>query len=165
VVPPPLWVEHALGSPAAPFTPKLLRVALGALILQESSGKCRTVVMDPGEQHPGEDESDFFHRLELDWGVDSYFIIVPSGTKVLGTVFEGGMLIRDLHYGKRSTFSLFPQASSVDVRDDGEMVFIEKGKRTQYLKSLARKASHVQPWTDFEDLREAVLSRALIDNP
>jgi hypothetical protein len=121
--------------------------------------------MDPKDQLAGEDDSDFFRRLEVERGVDSYFIIVPPQAKVLGTVFEGGMLIRDLHYGRRSTFSLFPSASSVEIRDDGEVVFLEKGKRTQYLRSLARKALHFQPWDDMEDLREAVLSRALIDLP
>ncbi len=39
---------------------------------------------------------------------------------------------------------------------------IIRGKRTRYLKSLARKAEHVEFWHSLEELRESVLQHALV---
>lgn len=56
-------------------------------------------VMQPADQLPGEDEADFFARLEAEYAVDAYFVIIPLNAKVLGTICEGGMLVRDFKWG------------------------------------------------------------------
>lgn len=157
----PPWIESAVGGPVTNFQPKLLRVALAVLIEKGSNGQVGTVVMDPSDQRKGEPDDDFFRRLEVENDVDAYFVIVPARTKVMGTIFEEGMLVRDFHFGRDPFVALFPEASTVKLPDDGSIEFVERGKRTQYLKSVARHAKHVDPWEGLEDLRERVLKRAL----
>ncbi|MDG7006389.1 MAG: hypothetical protein JRM86_05585 [Nitrososphaerota archaeon] len=118
--------------------------------------------MDPRLQHPGEDDADFFERLEGDPELVAYFFIVPAKAKVVGTVFEEGMLRRDFKYGKLPRIVLFLEAGTVRSLSGGTFEFVEHGKRARYLRSFARKAEHVEIWNSLDDLKEAVLNRALI---
>ncbi len=156
-------MRDALDGAVGPFTPRILRLALSALIERESEGRCRAVIMGPADQWEGEDEADFFHRIELERKVDAYFFIVPARCKVLGTIFEEGMLVRDFQRGRAPLIVLFPKDRTFKESEDGSVMFVEKEKRTQYLRSLARKAVHVQPWGSLEELRDAVLQWALLD--
>jgi hypothetical protein len=49
--------------------------------------------MDPSGQRPAEDSADFFRRPEVENFEDAYFTVLPARAKVLGTIFEGGMLV------------------------------------------------------------------------
>jgi hypothetical protein len=118
--------------------------------------------MDPRDQLPDEDDVEFFERLEGTPGLAAYYFIVPARAKVVGTVFEEGMLRRDFKYGGHPRIVLFIEAQTVKRLDGGTFEFTEKGKRSRYLRSVVRKAEHVEFWETFDDLREAVLQRALI---
>jgi hypothetical protein len=120
-----------LDIPAVPFNPKLLRLALAKLIHQESAGRVAGLVMDPAYQRPEESDSDFFRRLELENRVESYIVIVPSRAKLLGTLFEGGMLIRDFHHGDHPRIAFYPESSMVKISMAGSVEFVEKGNRTR----------------------------------
>lgn len=161
-VPAPIWAQDALDHHPDPFTPKHLREAAAAVIQDEDPAR-QGVVMDPGDQREGESDGDFFHRLEDEHDVDAYFIIVPMQTKVLGTIFEGGMLERDFHYGQNPTVLLFLEQGFARREDGGTYTFTAKGKRTRYLESLAERAHHVHFWETFEELIDAVLTWALVD--
>lgn len=143
------------------FQPKTLRIALGILIEKESGGNCKAIVMDPSDQQPGESDIDFFRRLEIENSVDSYFIVVPARTKILGTTFGEGILARDFQLGRAPYVALFPEMSTVRELANGDVEFTEKGKRTRYLKALARKSRHVEPWDGLEDLRDLAVARAM----
>lgn len=161
-VAPPAWVTALLGPEASPFQPHSLRLVLSALLERESRGTCRGIVMDARDQLPDEDEVDFFERLERTPGLAAYYFIVPARAKVIGTVFEEAMLRRDFKYGVRPRIVLFLEAQTVKRLEGGAFEFTEKGKRARYLRSVLRKAEHVELWETFDDLREAVLQRALI---
>lgn len=137
------------------YQPKHMRTYLKRIIERDPSR--RAVVMDPSGQKPGERDGDFFHRLEIENEVDSYVITVPSNTKVLGTVFEGGMLERDFHYGANPRILLFLQSTYAGRDHHDKIEFVEQGKRTRYLESLADRAHHVGLWEEPEDLMELVL--------
>lgn len=87
------WPAWALGARREPFTPNHLRQLLAERIAAASEGTVAGLVMDPVDQRPGEDDADFFQRLEQ--GVKAYMVILPARAKVLGTIFEGGLLVRD----------------------------------------------------------------------
>lgn len=156
-------MTDALDETPDPFTPKDLREALAALIAEEYPGR-QGVVMDPGDQGEDESDGDFFHRLEREHEVDAYFIVFPTWTKVLGTIFEGGMLERDFHYDEDPTVLLFLQEGFARYEGAGEYTFTAKGKRTRYLETLAERAHHVAFWDSFEALEEKVLTWAGIDS-
>ncbi len=118
--------------------------------------------MDPRLQRPGEDDTDLFERLEGDPELEAYYFIMPAKAKVVGTVFEEGMLRRDFKYGRNPRISLFLEASTVKSLPGGGVEFVEKGKRARYLRSFSRKAEHVEFWSSLDDLKEAVLNRALL---
>lgn len=157
-----MWAEEALGHAPDEFTPKHLREAAAALIEDEDPSR-QGVVMDPDDQEEGESDGDFFHRLETEHDVDAYFIVVPTRTKVLGTVFEGGMLERDFHYGRNPTVLLFLEEGFARHEGQGTYRFKAKGKRTRYLETLAERAHHVHLWETFEELTEAILTWALVE--
>lgn len=158
----PLWAEDVLDSDLDAFTPKHLREALAAHIALEGPVR-EGVVMDPADQREGESDGDFFHRLEREHDVDAYFIVVPTQTKVLGTIFEGGMLERDFHYDEDPTVLLFLQEGFARDHGGGEYEFTAKGKRTRYLETLAERAHHVAFWDAFEELLDKVLTWATLD--
>lgn len=162
MVDPPPWATPLLGPAAVRFEPHTLRLALSLLLERESEGRCRGIVMDPRLQRPGEDDDDFFERLESDPELTAYFFIVPTKAKVVGTVFEEGMLRRDFKYGKRPRIFLFLESGTVRCLPGGSFEFVEKGKRARYLRSFARKAEHVEIWNSLDDMKEAVLNRALV---
>lgn len=161
-VPAPLWVREALEEEPDPFSPKHLRQAAASLIEDEAPNR-RGIVMDPADQHEGESDGDVFHRLEQEHDVDAYFVIVPMQTKVLGTIFEGGMLERDFHYGMNPSIVLFLEEGFAEDFGGGVYRFTAKGKRTRYLESLAERAHHVHVWDSFEGLIDAVLEWAMAD--
>jgi hypothetical protein len=159
----PTWVSSELGGPITEYTPKTLRLALAAAIERESGGKCSAIVMDRALQHDGEDDADFFQRLEIEHRPDSYFFVFPAGAKILGIVFEAGMLVRDFAHGQSPQMVMFAERPIVMTGANGSVEFRERGNRTRYLRSVARRAKHLQIWESTEDLREVVLQRALID--
>lgn len=161
-VPTPIWAQAALEEAPDSFTPKHLREAAAA-ILEDEDPTRQGVVMDPEAQEEGESDGEFFHRLEDEHDVDAYFVIVPMRTKVLGTVFEGGMLERDFHYGRNPTVLLFLEEGFARNEGDGAYTFIAKGKRTRYLESIAERAHHVHLWETLEGLIDAVLAWAFVD--
>jgi len=119
--------------------------------------------MDPARQRSGEDDADFFRRLEIVEGVDAYFIILPSRAKLLGTIFEGGMLVRDFHYGRAPSLTLFVERPLIAADGRGGFEFVARGKRTRYLRSLVGRAHHVQIWETVEELLASILDRADAD--
>lgn len=161
-MPAPIWARDALDPNPDPFTPKHLREAIASIIEEEDPAR-QGVVMDPGGQREGEADGEYFHRLEEEHDVDAYFVLVPRRTKVLGTIFEGGMLERDFHYGKNPTVLLFLERGFARHEGSGTYTFTAKGKRTRYLESLAERAHHVHLWETLEDLVDAVVTWALLD--
>lgn len=153
----PAWLRD----PSSPYQPKDLRVHLARMISEED-GTRRGVVMDPAHQRPDEPPGEFFRRLELEHSVDAYCIIVPHATKVLGTVFEGGMLERDFHYGQNPRILLLLDRRFA-VEHRGVVRFTAEGKRTRYLESLASRAHHVAFWDEPEDLVDLVLEWTFSD--
>ena len=149
----PIWAHDV---DPGPFTPKALRLQAAACIARASRGEILGLVMDPKAQRPDEDDAAFFHRLETEHAIETYFIIVPLQTKVLGTVFEGGMLVRDFQWGRTPRIVLFVQDGFAEEDEDGGFVFTEAGKRTRYLESLANRAHHVQKWDTFETRMDVI---------
>lgn len=156
-------VEALLGRSSTPYQPRDLRRAAALLIAKDSDGRRLGFVMDPSEQRPGEDEADFFRRLEVEHLVDAYFIILPDRAKVLGTVFEGGMLVRDFHFGRSPRIVLFAEDSVIKSDGRGAFEFVSKGRRTRYLRSLATRAEHVVVWRGLERLFASILDLADAD--
>lgn len=152
-------MTDALDETPDPFTPKHLREALAALIEEEYPDR-QGVVMDPDDQGKDESDGDFFHRLERQHEVDAYVIVFPTRTKVLGTIFEGGMLERDFHYDEDPTVLLFLQEGFARHEGGGKYTFTAKGKRTRYLETLAERAHHVGFWGSFEELEGKALTWA-----
>ncbi len=99
--------------------------------------------MGPNLRRAGELDADLFRRLELEALVDAYFFVFALRAKVLGTVFEGGMLLRDFHLGGHPRIYLFIERGFAALRRDGSVEFTATGKRTRYLESLAAHAKHV----------------------
>lgn len=164
-VPPPHELPELLGER---YTPKSLRTAAARRITAETEGNVRTIVMDSADQRPGEDEADFFHRLEVEHDVDTYLIVVPTRAKVLGTVFEGGMLVRDRQRGLDPRIGFFPQRGYARQALDGTVDFeteAAKGKRTRYLQSVTRAAQHVELWERPEDLLPRLVARSVMPWP
>lgn len=154
--------------PQEPYTPKSLRTAAARRIIAEADGKVRVVIMDPSHQRPGEDDADFFHRLEVEHEVDTYLIVVPMKAKVLGTVFEGGMLVRDRQRGFDPRIAFFPQHGYARQGSDGTVDFETegaKGKRTRYLQSVTRAAQHVELWEQPGDLLPRLVARSIMPWP
>ena len=118
--------------------------------------------MTPDQARTGEGPADFFRRLEVEARIDAYFFIVPLRAKVLGTVFEGGMLQRDFHYGRPPRVAMFLQRGFAR-ESKGGLTFTAKGKRTRYLESLAAEAEHVALWDSFDELLELVGVWAEVD--
>lgn len=159
-VPAPLWAAELLGELPEPFTPKHLRLAAAARIEAESDGRVSAVVMDPKGQKPSEDDADYFERIERERAIDAYFVVVPLRTKILGTVFEGGMLRRDFAHGRRPYIAVFIERGAARIDEHERWEFVEKGHRTRYLASLAKVAGLVQEWETLEDLVESLVERA-----
>ena len=151
---PPAW-----WAPGAGQGPKRLR-----LDLKDALGRIGVpcVVMDPSDQLEGEADDAFFHRLETQHHVERYIIIVPPQTKILGTVFEGGMLVRDFHYGRNPEIMCFFHETFAKTDGRGQVTFTDQGKRTRYLESLAAKAHHVGFWADPEELVPMILRWATL---
>ncbi len=147
-----------------PLTPNGLRLQLAEAIRLDSGRARRALVMGRDERAPGEDDADFFRRLELANRVDAYFVILPLRAKVLGTVFEGGMLRRDFHHGLSPRIFLFLERGIAEVDPQGRWTFKEKGKRTRYLESLAVRSEHIAVWADVGDLFDQVLRWAAVDD-
>lgn len=153
---PPIWLAGLLGERPNPFTPRHLRLAAAAGIARRSGGGRRGFVMRSEEQRPGESDARFFRRLEVENEVDSYFIVLPLHAKLYGTVFEGGMLVRDSLFGRDPSIVLFIESGfAKDTGADG-LVFLAKGKRTRYLRDLVAAAEHAELWETYEDLMDAV---------
>ncbi len=159
---PPAWVASLLGPEAHPFTPRTLRKALAVLLDRESSGEWHGLVMDPEGQLSGEDDADYFERIEEEHTPVAYVFVIPEKAKIIGTVFEEGMLRRDFKYGHGPRVLLFLETGTANALPGGVYEFVSKGKRTRYLRSLARKAEHVEFWRTFEDLRDDLLRRVLV---
>lgn len=141
-------------------TPHELRVSLARLIEVDSGGQAMGVVMDPQAQDGGEDDVAFFERLEAIHRTEHYFVIMPRECKVLGTVFEGGMLVRDFKWGGHPKLTLFMQTGIAQRSADGMYDFQEQGRRTRYLTSLATRAHNVVEWETIQDLRVRVTKQA-----
>ncbi|MDG6969840.1 MAG: hypothetical protein JRN54_01870 [Nitrososphaerota archaeon] len=140
----------------------MLRKALAIHLERESSGEWHGLVMDPVGQRPGEDDADYFERIEGENNPVAYLFIIPEKAKIIGTVFEEGMLRRDFKYGVKPRIILFLEEGTALALQGGVYEFISKGKRARYLRSLARKAEHVEFWRTFDELRDAVLWRVLV---
>lgn len=123
----------------------------------------RGIVMDPEQQGAKELDGDFFHRLEQENQIDAYFLIIPMRSKVLGTVFEGGMLERDFHYGMSPRLLLFLEEGFAKEGPKGSFQFLSKGARTRYLETLAHRAHHTGIWSQPEALLDMVLEWAFVD--
>lgn len=162
-VPTPLWVEEALSRRPDPFTPKHLRDAAAALIEAEDPAR-QGIVMDPDDQRDGESDGEFFNRLEDRARYRRLLHRRPDADEVLGTVFEGGMLERDFHYGHNPKVLLFLEEGFARSEDGGTYTFTAKGKRTRYLVTLAERAHHVHLWETFEELTDRILTWALVDD-
>ena len=159
----PSLVDDLMGPSSSPYQPRHLRVAAASLLAKDSGGRRLGFVMDPSVQRPAEDEADLFRRLELEHRVDAYFIVLPARTKVLGTVFEGGMLVRDFHFGRNPRIVLFVEESVIESDGRGRFEFIAKGKRTRYLRSLVTRAEHVVVWRGVERLLASIVDAADAD--
>ena len=108
------------------------------------------------QQRPGESDARFFRRLEVENEVDAYFILLPLHAKLYGTVFEGGMLVRDSLFGRDPSIVLFIESGFAEGDAAGGLVFQAKGKRTRYLRDLVAAAEHAEFWQTYEDLMDAV---------
>lgn len=156
------WPAWATRQSKAAFTPKALRFEMAAAIERESDKLVDAVVMEDAlRPHPHANDADTFRHIEVSRGVDAYFIVVPDRAKVLGTIFEGGMLVRDHQFGRAPRVALFLESSYAEPLDDGDYAFA-KGKRTRYLNSLVDVAEHVQTWRSMGEAVEQVLSWALV---
>lgn len=144
------------------FTPKDFRLEIKNVVERESEGAVKAVVMDdslrPVGKKLGDDE--LFHHIERYHGVTRYFIVIPSRAKVLGTIFEGGMLVRDFHYGRNPKIVLLIEDAYANPDDEGNYEWA-KGKRTAYLTSLAARAHHVDTWSSLEECLELAVEHAL----
>ena len=155
----PAWASEKQGEE---FTPKHFRLELAAHIDAESEGTVRAVVMDDSlrpKDQPEMGNDELFRFIETTYAVDEYFIIVPADSKVLGTIFEGGMLVRDFHHGQRPKISLFLDERFAVVDDSGGVTF-SPGKRTQYLRDLLKRAHNVLYWNCLEDVLDLVAEQA-----
>ncbi len=161
-VAPPAWATSLLGPGAHPFTPHNLRKALAIHLERESFGEWHGLVMDPEGQKPGEDDADYFERIEAENNPVAYLFIIPEKAKIIGTVFEEGMLRRDFKYGIKPRILLFLEEGTALAFPSGAFEFVSKGKRARYLRSLARKAEHVEFWRTFDELRDTLLRRVVI---
>lgn len=161
--PAPLWMEQLLGQGPRPYTPLHLRRAAAVSIERESGGLIRGVIMDRADQKPGEPDDEFFHRLEVQHNIAAYYITFPLPAKVLGTVFEGGMLVRDFHHGQRPHIVLLLQAGFAAEDTEGNVTFTAKGKRTDYLRSLVKRAQRHLFWHTEEELVELLTEQVLAD--
>jgi len=152
-----------LGANGEPYSPRHLRSVAAELIARESAGLRYGFLMETAGQRHDEDDAGFFRRLELDNRVDAYFVILPARAKVLGTVFEGGLLVRDFHFGRDPRIVLFVEARLLDSGFDGRFEFVAKGKRTRYLRSLVARAQSVIRWADVEGLFESIVAWSRTD--
>lgn len=158
--PAPVWLRDYLGTIPKVATPKHLRQALSHRISVESAGAWQGVVMSPENQRKGEDDAAFFERLEAEGDVQAYFILVPAQAKILGTIFEGGMLRRDFKWGANPRIVLFVEKGTVAFDEDGNATLTLKGKRTTYLKSLIKVAQHLEEWSTLEEAFDGMAKRA-----
>jgi hypothetical protein len=159
----PVWIAPLLGEEPKPFTPKHLRIAAARRIALASQGDVVGLVMDL-PRGPEETPADAFVRLERERGVAAYFLVFPARAKVLGTVFEGGMLVRDTHRGHRPYVAAFYERSFASEDDEGRVAFdgpAAKGHRTDYLRDVARIARHNAFWDSYEELLDLIEVRAL----
>lgn len=156
----PPWLRAYLNPLPAVATPMQIRQAMGVRIERESGGAWRGIVMDSRNQKTGEDDADFFRRLETQGNVMAYYFFVPNRSKIMGTAFEAGMLRRDFHYGQHPRIALFAEAGFMAFRDDGTVELAIKGKRTRYFASLIHIAEHVEDWRTLEEGFENVGRRA-----
>jgi hypothetical protein len=138
-------------------------LAAAEVIGRDSSGKRSGIIMDSADQRPREDDATFFRRLEIDHRVDAYFVFLPARAKVLGTVFEGGMLIRDFQFGRNPRIVLFVEAHLLAPDWRGGFEFVAKGKRTRYLRSLIARTHSVIRWTEADELLSSVVALAGAD--
>lgn len=156
----PVWLRDWLDPFPQSASPKQFREVLAAGIRQESDGAWEGVVMSPEDQRKGEDDADYFARLEKEHNVEAYFFFVPNQAKILGTVFEGGMLRRDVQWGKNPRIAVFVEKGFLTLGEDGDATLNVKGKRTTYLKSLLRVSNHIEEWDTVEDAFEQMMRRA-----
>lgn len=160
----PIWLREYLDDLPPSATPKDIRKALAKQIADDSGGKWNGVVMTPESQRKNEDDALFFERLERD--VQAYFILVPLRAKILGTVFEGGMLRRDFKWGGHPRISIFIEKGFVRTDEDGVVTIEAKGKRTTYIKTLLKVADHVEEWETLEEAFDQMRRRArAMSNP
>lgn len=152
----PAWLANEVTD----FGPKGYQPRHLRLYLQQVLERCGqpAVVMQRDLQQKGEADGTFFHRLEKENRVERYIIIVPPRCKVLGTVFEGGMLERDFHYGRNPVIVCLFHSEFAGPESHDRVTFTEKGKRTHYLESLAQRAHHVGFWDEPEELIDAVVA-------
>lgn len=156
----PAWA--ALADPDLSFTPKHFRLEIKHAIERDSEGRVKAVVMDDSLKPKGKDlkDDELFHHIETTLHVTRYFIIVPNRTKVLGTIFEGGMLVRDFHYGRNPEIVLLFEDEYANADEEGNFSWT-KGKRTEYLTSLAARAHHVDTWGSLEECLDLAVEQAL----
>lgn len=156
------WPAWATSRQAGAFTPKSFRQELAAHIHTESEGTVRGIVMDDSlrpKDQPGMTNDELFHHIETAYRIEEYFVIVPADAKVLGTIFEGGMLVRDFHHGRRPKIVLFLDERFATMDDAGTVTFAE-GKRTQYLRDLLKRAHNTRYWNCLEDALDQVIEQA-----
>ena len=154
----PLWIPEK----TEPFTPKEFRLHAAEAIREESGGAVMGVVMDERLRKPGVVGNDaLFAQIEEDYPVERYFVVVPADAKVLGTVFEGGMLVRDFKWGGNPEIVLFLEDRFLEEDEDGTAQWA-KGKRTRYLDDLLRHAHHVATWSTLEEALDLIVGQALL---
>lgn len=74
------------------------------------------------------------------------------------------MLERDFHHGHNPSVVLLLEEGFAKRESPGTYTFTAKGKRTRYLETLAERAHHVEFWETFEELSDAIVTRALVDD-
>ncbi len=117
--------------------------------------------MDPSKQQVAEEHDDFFHRLEQENRIVSYFFIIPSQCKLAGTLIEEGMLLRDFKHAQNPDILLFFETGVARGAEETGFTFLEVGRRTRYLESVARKARNVVFWKNEDQLHLAVKKQAI----
>ncbi len=130
------------------YTPNALRRLAAERIQSATADAVRGLIMDAEDQLPGEDPATFFERLEDQYAVDHYFLIVPRHAKMHGTVWEGSALRRDHKYGRHPHLVLFLESGTLRGSDAQGYTFTMKGQRTRYLESLLAMGGPVEFWSN-----------------
>lgn len=121
----------------------------------------RVLIMEDEAAEPGETSEEKFLRLVESRHVTDVLLYWPPGAEMGATVDELLLLLTHRQRLPPTTVWLLHHSSALEIRH-GELIILEPGSKSGYLKDATRLPLRPLPWSSLEEL--LLLVKDLADN-